>query len=317
MTTSRGSRNGRRPAAWGWRNGEGARTIPAAVRDTQARASDPAASALRVGQCRLRQDPCAGAAGDPAAARRRAAGKNPLHHLHQGGRRQHGRAGVHHARPLGHARRRRARRGDPRGRHRASRRTLAQGGAQTVRLRAGDAGRAEGADHPRAVHAAAAAISVRGQCAGALCRARRPRPERDDGARQPRRAARGLAQSRQRDRPRADDGDGERRRRHLQGRGARGLPQPRSLHGLDRMPPAARRPPPRRFPRRSASSPTTASRMSSARSSMDRTCRDRDGRTSRWFSKPAARPIRTRRRGCAARWCSPARRRSTSISAYS
>ena len=59
--------------------------------------------------------------------------------------------------------------------------------------RAGDAGRAEGADHPRAVHAAAAAISVRGQCAGALRRARRPRPERDDGARQPRGAAGGLA----------------------------------------------------------------------------------------------------------------------------
>ena len=69
----------------------------------------------------------------------------------------------------------------------ASQRTLAQVGAQTVCLRAGDAGRAEGADHPRAVHAAAAAIPVRGQCAGAVCRARRPRPERDDGARQSRR----------------------------------------------------------------------------------------------------------------------------------
>ena len=29
--------------------------------------------------------------------------------------------------------------------------------------------------------------------------------------------------------------DGQRRRRHLQGRGARGLPQPRSFHGLDRQ----------------------------------------------------------------------------------
>ena len=51
-------------------------------------------------------------------------------------------------------------------------RDAAQVGARTVRARAGDAGRAEGADHPRAVHAAAAAIPVRGQCAGALCRAR-------------------------------------------------------------------------------------------------------------------------------------------------
>ena len=59
---------------------------------------------LRLGQCRLGQDPCAGAAGDPAVAQQRAAGKNPLHHLHQGRRRQHGGAGVLHPRPLGHAR---------------------------------------------------------------------------------------------------------------------------------------------------------------------------------------------------------------------
>ena len=79
--------------------------IPDAVRATQARASDPAVVGVRVRQCRLRQDPCAGAARDPAAARRRAAGENPLHHLHQGGGGQHGGAGFHHARPLGHARR--------------------------------------------------------------------------------------------------------------------------------------------------------------------------------------------------------------------
>ena len=35
-------------------------------------------------------------------------------------------------------------------------------------------------------------------------------------------------------RPRASDRDGQCRRRHLQGRGARGLPCPRSFHGLDR-----------------------------------------------------------------------------------
>ena len=45
---------------------------------------------LGLGQCRLRQDPCAGAARDPAAARRRRSGENPLHHLHQGRRRQYG-----------------------------------------------------------------------------------------------------------------------------------------------------------------------------------------------------------------------------------
>ena len=50
---------------------------------------------VRLRQCRRRQDPCAGAAGDPAAARPACRpGKHPLHHLHQGRRRQHGAAGV-------------------------------------------------------------------------------------------------------------------------------------------------------------------------------------------------------------------------------
>ena len=106
-------------------------------------------------------------------------------------------------------------------------------GAPIVRLRAGNAGRTEGADHPRAVHAAAAAVPVRGQRAGALRRARRPRPERDDGARQSCGVPGGIAPPRQRDRPGAPDGDGQCRRRHLQGGGARGLSEPRSFHGMD------------------------------------------------------------------------------------
>ena len=120
-------------------------------------------------------------------------------------------------------------------------------------------------------------------------------------------AARRLARSRQRHRPRADHRDGERRRRHLQGCGARGLSQPRSFHGLDR----------RRRQRRCRGSAdvrgarrrsrATASKTSSARSSMDRTCRDRAGRRSPPSSIPAASPIRTRPRGCARRWRSPAR----------
>ncbi|MGY3354226.1 ATP-dependent exoDNAse (exonuclease V) beta subunit [Bradyrhizobium sp. GM0.4] len=63
---------------------------------------------------------------------------------------------------------------------------------------------------------------------------RRARPDRHDGTRQSEGAAGGRARPRQRDRPRAADRDGERRRCHLQGGGARGLPEPRSLHGLDR-----------------------------------------------------------------------------------
>ena len=46
----------------------------------------------------------------------------------------------------------------------------AQRGAAAVRRGARDAGRPEGADHPRLLHAAAAAVSVRGQCRGALSR---------------------------------------------------------------------------------------------------------------------------------------------------
>ena len=190
---------------------------------------------LRLRQCRLRQDPCAGAAGDPAAARRRAAGENPLHHLHQGGGGQHGGAGFYHARPLGHARRHGARCRDPRCRDRAAGRKTADARARAVRMRAGDAGRIEGADHPRAVHAAAAAVSIRGQRAGALCGARRARPGRDDGARQSQGAARCLARSAKPRRPRARYRHGQRRRRHLQGRGARSLSEPRPLYGVDRQ----------------------------------------------------------------------------------
>ena len=46
MTTSPASRNGPPPAALRWRNGEGSAHHSAAVRDAQARASDPAASAF-------------------------------------------------------------------------------------------------------------------------------------------------------------------------------------------------------------------------------------------------------------------------------
>ena len=49
----------------------------------------------------------------------------------------------------------------------------ARAGTAAVRLGAGDAGRAEGADHPRLLHAAAAPVPVRGQCRRALHRARR------------------------------------------------------------------------------------------------------------------------------------------------
>ena len=75
--------------------------IPLDVRRVQAAVSDPARFRVGRRQCRLRQDARAGAARDQSAARRRRAGKNPLHHLHQGRRRQHGEARVRHARATG------------------------------------------------------------------------------------------------------------------------------------------------------------------------------------------------------------------------
>ena len=60
----------------------------------------------------------------------------------------------------------------------ASRAGAARPGAPPVRHGAGNAGRAEGADHPRLLHAAAASVSVRGQCGRALRRARRSRDAR-------------------------------------------------------------------------------------------------------------------------------------------
>jgi len=80
------------------------RPIPDAVRATQARASDPTSSSFvsanagsgkthvlvqRVIRLLLADVP-------PE--------KNPLHHLYQGRRGQHGRTGVFYPRPLGHAR---------------------------------------------------------------------------------------------------------------------------------------------------------------------------------------------------------------------
>ena len=57
-----------------------------------------------------------------------------------------------------------------------ARRRAARPGAAAICLGAGDAGRPESPDHPRFLYAAAASVSVRGQCRGALFRTRRGRP---------------------------------------------------------------------------------------------------------------------------------------------
>ena len=118
-------------------------------------------------------------------------GAHPLHHLHQGGSRQHGEPRVQRAAVMDRARRRGARRGHAQGRRAAHRRQAAAARAPAFRAGAGDAGRAEGADYPRLLHPAPAPVPVRGQCRGALRGARRDRREPTARTDQPRRNAQG------------------------------------------------------------------------------------------------------------------------------
>ena len=73
------------------------RIIPADVSQRADRGRRSGHVGLRLGQCRLRQDACAGAARHQPAAARRRSGEDSLHHLHQGGRRQYGEPRVRHA----------------------------------------------------------------------------------------------------------------------------------------------------------------------------------------------------------------------------
>ena len=114
------------------------------------------------------------------------------------------------------------------------------------------------------------------------------------------------------------DRDGECRRRHFQGRGARGVPEPRSFHGLDRR---------RRQRRRRCGadgggarrrSRRRVSRTSSARSSTDRICRDRAGKRSPCVLDTGSKSDQGQAiAACAKRWYSSAAPRSMNISACS
>ena len=97
----------------------------------------------------------------------------------------------------------------------------ARAGAAAVRARAGNAGRTEGADHPRLLHAAPASVPVRGQCRRALRRARRRRADAASRAIDARRVARGRRRSRRPARPGAGDRDDRGRRPDVSRRRAR------------------------------------------------------------------------------------------------
>ena len=153
-------------------------------------------------QRRHRQDARADHARAAPAAGRYAARANPGADLHQGGGRRDVEAGVRSPGRLGDGARCQARRqaqgaarpGADLGRDAAR--------APAVRHRHRDARRPQGADHPRLLRAAAAALSAGGRRRAGLCHPRRP------GAQRP--AARG-------DRRGADRGDLERQVVHRQG----------------------------------------------------------------------------------------------------
>ncbi len=119
-------------------------------------------------QCRYGQDARAHDARAAAAARGHCAGAHPRPHLHEGGRRRDVEARVRAPRRLGDDGRAgavgRARRADGAGAQR--RRDAAR--APPVRHRDRDARRAEGADHPRLLRTAAAALLARGRRAAGL-----------------------------------------------------------------------------------------------------------------------------------------------------
>ena len=84
--------SGARRRMVGRRRGRGGRGMTHPRRRPQGSARRVRSRGLRLGrgECRLGQDACAGAARDPPAAARHGAGENPLPHLYEGRRRQHG-----------------------------------------------------------------------------------------------------------------------------------------------------------------------------------------------------------------------------------
>ena len=182
--------------------------IPDSVRELQRAVSNPAVSAWVAANAGSGKTHVLVAARDQPFARRRRAGKNPLHHLHQGRRRQHGEAGVRHARRMDHARRCRPRQSHWRAIEPQARRRAPRAGAALVRARARHPGRPQGAHHPRFLHPAPASVPVRGQCRRALQRARRRRAHPASRAIDAQRAARRRRRARRQARPRAGRGDG-------------------------------------------------------------------------------------------------------------
>ena len=203
------------------------REIPPAVTERQTDGVGSRALGLGLGQCRLRQDPCAGAARDPAAARRastrRASSASPSPRPPPPTWRT---ACSTTCGPGPCSTTRRSTTPCADAGAEADRRRAARARAAAVRAGAGNAGRAEGADHPRLLHAAAASVSVRGQRRGALRGARRDHRNADARASSASTCCCKAAEAPDsRARPGAGPGRAGRRRRHVPRHGARGDPR--------------------------------------------------------------------------------------------
>ena len=156
---------------------------------SQAAAADPFRLRLGERQRRHGQDARADHARAAPAARRHAARAHPGAHVHQGRRRGDVEARVRAACRVGDGRR-----GEPEAQARRAARPLAHlgrdaVGAAAVRHRHRDARRPQGADHPRLLRAAAAAVSARGRRAAGLRHPRRARARRAAESRRPTRCS--------------------------------------------------------------------------------------------------------------------------------
>ena len=123
----------------------------------------PAQFGLGVGQCRLRQDPCAGAARHPAAAGGHRPVQDPVPDLYARRGRQYGEPRLRQPCRMDDARRRRAGGARSTGSRAAARPRQAARGRGGCSPGAGDAGRPEDPDHPRLLRVGAAPVSAGGQ----------------------------------------------------------------------------------------------------------------------------------------------------------